>query len=120
MQCNLHGKWVVLCTQVFSSTRDVQAMNNNNNNNKNNNNIKTEKMLLFFLIANTRRVFHPFRICQHITKTRLFKYIENVTTKDENFHINNSHIFHISAQKTYCGYPKSMFLSRNTKNNISL
>ena len=40
-----------------------------------------------------------------ITKTRLFKYIENFTTqKRENFQIKNSDIFHISAQNIDCGY----------------
>ena len=34
-----------------------------------------------------------------ITKTRLFKYIENFTTKNWRFSDKNSHIFHISAQK---------------------
>ena len=39
-----------------------------------------------------------------ITKTRLFKYIENFTTqKNENFQIKNSNIFHISAQNIDCG-----------------
>ena len=36
---------------------------------------------------------------QNITKTRLFKYIENFTiNKKENFQIKKSDIFHISAQ----------------------
>ena len=62
-----------------------------------------------------------------ITKTRLFKYIENFTTKkkNENFQIKNSDVFHISAQNIDCGYslepprrggsneyPQSVFLSR--------
>ena len=33
-----------------------------------------------------------------ITKTCLFKYTENVTIKIENIQINNSDIFHVSAQ----------------------
>ena len=38
-----------------------------------------------------------------ITKTRLFKYTENFTTKkNENFQIKNSDIFHISAQNIDC------------------
>ena len=66
-----------------------------------------------------------------ITKTRLFKYIENFTTKNENFQIKNSGIFLISARNIDCGYslepprrggsneyPQSMFLSRNKKNNV--
>ena len=59
-----------------------------------------------------------------ITKTCLFKYIENFT---ESFQIKHSDIFHISAQNIDCGYslepprrgsneyPQSMFLSRNKK-----
>ena len=40
-----------------------------------------------------------------ITKTRLFKYIENFTTKkNENFQIENSNSSHISAQNTDCEY----------------
>ena len=40
-----------------------------------------------------------------ITKTRLFKYIENFTSKKkENFQIKKSDIFHISSQNIDCGY----------------
>ena len=67
-----------------------------------------------------------------ITKTCLFKYTENFTTKkNENFQIKSSDIFHISAQNIDCGYslepprrggsneyPQSMVLSRNMKNNV--
>ena len=67
-----------------------------------------------------------------ITKTRLFKYIENFTSKKtENFQIKISDIFHISAQNIDCGYsleppqrggsneyPQSVFLNRNKKNNV--
>ena len=69
-----------------------------------------------------------------ITKTCLFKYTENFTTKNENFQIKQSDIFHISAQKhknINCGhslepplrggsneYPQSMFLSKNKKHNV--
>ena len=42
--------------------------------------------------------------------------------KNENFQIKNSDIFYISAQNIDCGYsleyPRSMFLSRNKKNNV--
>ena len=41
---------------------------------------------------------------ESITKTRLFKYIKNFTTKNENFQMKNSDIFHISAQNINCGY----------------
>ena len=63
-----------------------------------------------------------------ITKTRLFKYIENFTTKNWMFSDKNSDSFQISAQNIDCGhslepprrggsneYPQSMFLSRNKK-----
>ena len=43
-------------------------------------------------------------LCIHITKTCLFKYIENFTTKNENFQMKNSGSFHISAQNIDCGY----------------
>ena len=63
-------------------------------------------------------------------KTRLFKYIENFTTKTWKFLDKNYDILHISAQNIDCGYPleprrrggskeypQSMFLSKN-KNNV--
>ena len=65
----------------------------------------------------------------NITKTRLFKYIENFSTKNWKFSDNKkSDIFHISVKNIDCGYslepprwggsneyPQSMFLSRNKK-----
>ena len=66
-----------------------------------------------------------------ITKTSLFKYTENFTTKKWKFSDKNSEIFHIYAQNIDCGYllepphrggsneyPQSMFLHRNKKNNV--
>ena len=67
-----------------------------------------------------------------ITKTRLFKYIENFTTKkNENFQIKILIFFIFPLKKINCGYslepprrggsneyPQSMFLSRNKKNNV--
>ena len=66
-----------------------------------------------------------------IKKTRLFKYIENFTTKKLKVSDKTSDIFHISTQNIDCGYslepprrggsnkyPQSMFLSRNKKNNV--
>ena len=63
-----------------------------------------------------------------MTKTRLFKYIENFTTKKWKFSDKNSDIFHISAQNIDCGYslepprrggsneyPQSMFLAEIRK-----
>ena len=68
---------------------------------------------------------------ESITKTRLFKYIENFTTKNKTFSDKSSDIFHISTQNIDCGYsleplrrggsneyPQSMFLSRNKKTNV--
>ena len=43
-------------------------------------------------------------LLQAIKETRLFKYIENFTTKNEHFQIKNSDIFHVSAQNIDCGY----------------
>ena len=70
------------------------------------------------------------KLIDFITKTRLFKYIENFTTKNGKFSDKNSGIFHISAQNIDCGYlleppgrggsneyPQSMFLSRNKNKN---
>ena len=64
-------------------------------------------------------------------KTRLFKYIENFTTKNWKFSDWNFEIFHIAAQNIDCGYwlepprrggsnqyPQSMFFNRNKKNNV--
>ena len=58
------------------------------------------------------------------------KILKILPPKNENFHIKNSDIFHISAQNIDYGYslepprwggsneyPQSMFLSRNKKNN---
>ena len=66
-----------------------------------------------------------------ITKTHLFKYIENSTIKKMKISDKNSDIFHISAQNIDCGYllelprqggsneyPQFMFLSKNKKNNV--
>ena len=71
----------------------------------------------------------PWSHC--ITKTNLFKYIENFTTKNRKFSDKNSDIFYFSAQNMDCGYslelphwgsskeyPQSMFLSRDKKNNV--
>ena len=68
-----------------------------------------------------------------ITKTRLFKYIENFTTKHWEILDKKYNIFHISAQNIDCEYslepprrggsgsneyPQSMFLSRNKKHTV--
>ena len=64
-------------------------------------------------------------------KTCLFKYTENLPSRNGKFQVKNSDIFNISAQNIDCGYsleppgrggsneyPQSMFLSRNKKNNV--
>ena len=72
------------------------------------------------------------RCDKNITKTGLFKYIDNFTTKKWKFSDKNSDIFHVSAQNIDCGYsleppcrggsneyPQFMFLSRNKKHNVT-
>ena len=66
-----------------------------------------------------------------ITKTRLFKYIENFTSQNCKFSDKTSDISPISDQNIDCGYllepprrggsnkyPQSMFPSKNKKNNV--
>ena len=50
---------------------------------------------------------HPYPRHRHITKTCLFKYVENFSTKNWKFSdkiFSNFVIFLISAQNKYCGY----------------
>ena len=55
-----------------------------------------------------------------ITKTRLFKYIENFTTKNWKFSDKNSDIFsYFCSKHTSNEYPQSTFLSRIKKNNVN-
>ena len=69
-----------------------------------------------------------FAVPNNITKSRLFKYTENVNTKNWKFSDKNSDIFHTSAHNIDCEYSlepprrgvsneysQSMFLSRNKK-----
>ena len=55
-------------------------------------------------------------------KTRLFKYIENFTTKKKTKQINNSDIFHISVQNIDCRYslepPSEAVLTSATSYNF--
>ena len=64
-------------------------------------------------------------------KARLFKYIENFTSKNWKLNLKNADIFQISAQNINCGYSlepprrggsneyqQFMFLTRNKKNNV--
>ena len=55
---------------------------------------KIRTYALFKSIFEAESLIHP---SVNIMKTRLFKYIENFTTKKENFLIKKSDIFHISA-----------------------
>ena len=49
--------------------------------------------------------FKEVRLLLFITKTRLFKYIENLTTKKgKKNQIKNSDIFHVSSQNIDRGY----------------
>ena len=60
---------------------------------------------LIFCTPSTQACTHiTFCIASNITQTRLFKYIENFTTKNWKFSDKNSDIFHISAQNIDCGY----------------
>ena len=86
--------------------------------------LDSQAFFFFFFFMRTRRLL--------ITKTRLFKYIENFTNKNWKFSDKKKKdIFHISAQNIDCGYslepprrggsneyPQSMFSSRNKKNNV--
>ena len=67
----------------------------------------------------------------NITKTYLFKYIENFASRNWKFSDKKSDIFHYSAQNIDCGYslepplrggsneyPQSMFSNKNKKNNV--
>ena len=96
---------------------------------------KTVVLVLFDLCVGLWLLATGFSVCLNlfslITKIRLFKYIENFTTKNWKFLDKNSDIFHITAQNIDCGYSlepprrggcngylQSMFLSSNTKNNV--
>ena len=71
---------------------------------------------LFFSVQ-LKKIFIRYK---NITKTRLFKYIENFTSKNGKFSDKSSEIFHISVQNINCGYSLEppMILSRNKKNNV--
>ena len=88
---------------------------------------KYSHFLFLILIFSTTSPFFYL----YITKTNLFKYTENFTTKNWKFQTKILTFFHISDQNIDCGYslepprrggsneyPQSMFLSRNKKNNV--
>ena len=77
-----------------------------------------------------KKIFQ-FVVCWHITKTRLFKYIENFTTKEGKFSDKKLWYFSYFCSKHRLWYslepprqggsnehPQSMFLSRNKKNKV--
>ena len=78
-----------------------------------------------------KQILYDGTISTPITKTRLFKYIENFTTKKGKFSDKKrSVIFHIPAQNIDCGYslepphqggsneyPQSMFFRKKRKKN---
>ena len=85
---------------------------------------------LIWIFVCPKICFLVLRINLLITTIRLFKYIENFISKNWNFSVKNSDIFHMSAQNIYCGYslepprrggsneyPQFVFLSRNKKHN---
>ena len=74
-------------------------------------NIKSQNRLLYKMAENSLGVSSPFK--NYIKKTRLFKYIENFTSKDWKFLTD---IFHTFAQNIDCEYPQSMFSSKIRKN----
>ena len=102
------------------------------------NQIPIDRLNMALIVLTAQLIYEPthfkFRFKDfrpYITKTRLFKYVENFTTKNWKFSDKNSNIFHISAQNIDCRYslepprrggsneyPQSMFLSRNKKNNV--
>ena len=53
-----------------------------------------------------------------ITKTHLFKYIENFTPIKGKFQIKNSDILYIPWRGGSNEYPQSMYLIRDKKNNV--
>ena len=56
---------------------------------------------------------------KHTLRKHAYSNIYKISPpKTENSQVKNSDIFHISAQNIHCGYPQSMFLSRNKKNNV--
>ena len=82
-----------------------------------------------FVMVRSGLLFPSYRVI--ITKTYLFNYMENFTTKKREKIDKNTDIFHISAQNIDCGYTlepphrggsneysQSLFLSRNKKNNV--
>ena len=85
----------------------------------------------YWLISGRKQKKHIKQLPNNIiTKTCLFKYAENFTTKNWKFSDKNSDNFHISAQNIDCGYslepprrggsneyPQSMF-KQNKKNNV--
>ena len=86
-----------------------------------------QQLICIFALSTSPKVcFYIF-----ITKTRLFKYTENFTSKNWKFSDKKLWYFHTSAQNIDCGYSielprqggsnkylQSMFLSKNKKTNV--
>ena len=83
---------------------------------------------LSFIISSSFLLLSVPLCIMTIMKTRLFKYIENLPPKTENFKEKETDIFDISAKNKDCRfsleplqrggsnkYPQSMFLSKNKK-----
>ena len=90
-------------------------------------------LLLIFILPFSSLDIYILSLCKLlITKTRLFKYIENFTSKNlKKKSDKNPDIFYISAQNIDCGYslepprrggsneyPQSMFSSKTKKTNV--
>ena len=84
-------------------------------------------IFLYFFFIKPSNLLLLDKIC-FITKTRLYKYIENFTSKNWKFSDKNSDIFHFFAQNIDCGYlleppcrgdsnvyPQSMLLAKIRK-----
>ena len=70
------------------------------------------------LVPSGQGIPYPL-IHYHITKTLVFKYIENFTTKNLKFSDKNSDIFHISAHEAVLTSTHNLFfLAEIRKNNV--
>ena len=84
----------------FKNAKEYWKMLNGVSCPKMSNNLKASNFTEYFKAINDPdSVFY-----QPITKTCLFKYTDNFTTKQLKFSDKNSDIFYISAQNIYYGY----------------
>ena len=84
-------------------------------------------LLLLFSFSRFANSNYHYIVMQHITKTRLFNFFVNFTSKNCKFSDKkNPDSFHISAQNIDCGYTleppltstDNLLSSRNKKNNV--